>query len=331
MARALFGARQHDQVGDEHAVGVQVAGQELGRDARVGDEDPPRSRYRREGCAAALEDDEVGLALESKARSVRDVGDADSAGQPAAATPATDRVDAAEDRILQVVRRCVPPITRQLEQALARGPGWFDFGLGRPAAPHGDDDDIPVLREEAQRVAGHGRLADPFAGPDDADRRQVEGLQLGRVEAKVRAHVGDAVRQHPARDAKALARPEHRLVGEVDDDLGLEIGQCPLQVVEQRDAVLVVAAQLLGAPDEPRPAEVVRQGRQRVLHHRRVVLSVDDRQRAGHDRVVTSPSIRAVYFSNARVSVENWMIFSWPWNGYLRQTSTCVPETSITL
>ena len=29
-------------------------------------------------------------------------------------------------------------------------------------------------------------------------------------------------------------------------------------------------------------------------------------------RVVTSPSIRAVYFSNARVSSENWMIRSCP-------------------
>jgi hypothetical protein len=68
-----------------------------------------------------------------------------------------------------------------------------------------------------------------------------------------------------------------------------------------------------------------------VAHGRDVVLAVDDRERALQLRVVTSPSIRAVYFSNARVSVENWMIRSCPWKGYLRQTSTCGPETSIRL
>ena len=73
-------------------------------------------------------------------------------------------------------------------------------------------------------MPGNSRLADPLAGPDDADRRQFERLQLRRVEAKVRADVREAVRQHPARDTKALARPEHRLVGEVDDDLRLEVG-----------------------------------------------------------------------------------------------------------
>ena len=78
---------------------------------RAGDEDPPRaSATGGKRCAAPVEDDEVGLALERERAPVRDVGDADAAGQPAAAPPATDRVDAAEGRVLQVVRRRVPPV-----------------------------------------------------------------------------------------------------------------------------------------------------------------------------------------------------------------------------
>ncbi len=112
------------------------------------------------------------------------------------------------------------------------------------------------------------------------------------------------------------------------------------QRVHERHAVLLAAPELLGSADEMSRDELVRQLLERVPDCRDVVLAVDDRQRAGHgcfrgssrhERVVTSPSIRAVYFSNERVSVENWMIFSWPWNGYLRQTATCGPVTSITL
>ena len=94
------------------------------------------------------------------------------------------------------------------------------------------------------------------------------------------------------------------------------------QRVDERHAVVLAAAKLLGPADELSRDELVRQLLEGVLDRREIVLAVDDRERARHERVVTSPSIRAVYFSNARVSVENWMIFSWPWNGYLRHTST---------
>src|SRR5437868_6353610 len=76
---------------------------------------------------------------------------------------------------------------------------------------------------------------------------------------------------------------------------------------------------------------VVRQLRERVAHPGRVVLAVDQRERPHCDRVVTSPSILAVYFSNASVSVETWMIRSCPWNGYFRQTDTWWSQISITL
>ncbi len=55
--------------------------------------------------------------------------------------------------------------------------------------------------------------------------------------------------------------------------------------------------------------------RNSVLHVGRVtVVAVDDRH-GPHWRVVTSLSIRPVYFSYASVSVENWMIRSCPWYG----------------
>ena len=47
-----------------------------------------------------------------------------------------------------------------------------------------------------------------------------------------------------------------------------------------------------------------------VPHDRRVVLAVDHRDRSHGAR--TSSSIRSVYFSYSRVTVENWMIFSCP-------------------
>ena len=170
-----------------------------------------------------------------------------------------------------------------------------------------------------------GRLPDPLARPDDPDRRQLERLEHGNVEAEVGPDVRHPVGQGKAREPEALARAEHRLVGEVDDRLRLELADRGFQVVHERNAVVLAAAQLLRPADEERADEVVRQLGQGVAHDVGVVLAVDQGDRARH-RVVTSPSIRAVYFSNASVSVENWMIFSCPWNGYLRQTSTCGPR-----
>ena len=61
------------------------------------------------------------------------------------------------------------------------------------------------------------------------------------------------------------------------------------------------------------------------------MLAVDQRDGAAHPRVVTSRSIRPVYFSYSKVAVENWMIRSCPWNGWRRQIVDVLPVTSITL
>ena len=105
-----------------------------------------------------------------------------------------------------------------------------------------------------------------------------------------------------------------------------------LEVAGDLDAVVGVAAQLLGAADDVGGDEVVRELLQRRPHDRRVVLPVDQGKGAlAHERLVTSSSIRPVYFSYSNVSSENWMIRSWPWKGCLRQTATWLPDTSTTL
>ena len=96
------------------------------------------------------------------------------------------------------------------------------------------------------------------------------------------------------------------------------------------NAVVGRAAQLLRPTDEAHGDELVRQLVERRAHDVGIVIPIDDRH-GSHRDVVTSPSMRAVYFSYVFVSVENWMIFSCPWNGYLRHTSTWVPSTSTTL
>jgi hypothetical protein len=173
-------------------------------------------------------------------------------------------------------------------------------------------------------VSGDGGLPDALPRPDHRDRRQAERLERGRVEAEVGADVWNAGRERATREPKSLARPEHRLVREIDDQVRA------VELVDQRHAVFLATAQLLGSAREVGADHLVRQRCERVPHDRHVVLAVDDDDRL-HRFAVISPSMRAVYFSNSSVSVANWMIFSWPWNGYLRQTATWRPENSITL
>ena len=220
---------------------------------------------------------------------------------------------------------------RELEQRLDVRRNRRHLRLRRPTAPHRDDDDAPLARVEPRRVRGDRRLADPLAGADDPDRRQRKRLERGRVEAEVGADVRQAGGEHAAREAEALARAEHGLVGEVDDELRPVLGERRAQVGRHRDAVVGVLAQLLGAADDVRGDELVRQLLERSLDDRRVVLAVDQGEGTHHERLVTSSSIRPVYFSYSNVSSENWMIRSWPWNGCLRQTATWLPETSTTL
>ena len=103
-----------------------------------------------------------------------------------------------------------------------------------------------------------------------------------------------------------------RFFGEFDGAPGPAHG---VERVDERDAVVVAAAELLVAADEERPDDVVRQRCERVPHDRRIVLAVDEHDRTSLHCDRTSSSIRAVYFSYVFVSVENWMMRSCPWKG----------------
>ena len=70
-------------------------------------------------------------------------------------------------------------------------------------------------------MTGDGGLPHSLARPDDPDRRELERLEHGSVEAEVRADVRNALGQGKAREPEALPRAEHGLVGEIDDRLRL--------------------------------------------------------------------------------------------------------------
>ena len=139
-------------------------------------------------------------------------------------------------------------------------------------------------------MSGERGLADTLAGADDGDRRQLERVKRRRVEAEVGADVRQPEREEPRGEREPKLRRQHRLVGEIDDDLGVA------RLLDDRHAVLGLAPQLLGATDEHDADELVRQLGERRAHDVRVVLAVDDRD-CSHRCDVTSPSIRAVYFS----------------------------------
>jgi hypothetical protein len=171
--------------------------------------------------------------------------------------------------------------------------------------------DAALAREHARDMAGDGRLPDPLAQADHRERGRRHRLERRRFEAKVGPGVRQPERKGTRGPQHPFPRPEHRFVGEIDHEIGFRRGER----VDQRHAVVVSAAQLLGPADEQRTDDFVGKPGERVPHDRRVVLAVDqhDRTLAHCDR--TSSSIRAVYFSYVFVSVENWMMRSCPWNG----------------
>jgi hypothetical protein len=139
---------------------------------------------------------------------------------------------------------------RELEKIVHGRADLGNLRLGRSAAAHRDDHEIVLLRQQPRRIAGDSSLPHALARADHGQRGRLEGLELRRAEGEVGAFVGDAAGKDPACEPETLPRSEHRLVGEVDGDLGLEARKCLLELVDDGNAVVVVAAELLGPADE---------------------------------------------------------------------------------
>jgi hypothetical protein len=88
------------------------------------------------------------------------------------------------------------------------------------------------------------------------------------------------VREDAAREREALHRPEHRLVREVEGDLWPVPLDRRVDVRGNRDAVVLSPTQLLRSTDEDRGNDLVGELRERVSNDGRVMLAVDDRERA---------------------------------------------------
>ena len=358
--------RQHDEVRHQQAVGAEIAGHVLGRLGRPGDAERRVGGHRRRHGAAALEDGQRRPGTLDQRQRGGHVGVEGGSGHAAAAAAAADGRHAGEDRVLEAVGRRVPAGPRGGEQVggiRARRARGTISGSGGPPRPMATTTTPPSRAiapvEQAREVTGDGRLADALAGPDDVERRQRAQRQARRrVEGEVGAAVRGPGRQRGAHQQEALAVAEHRLVGEVDDDLGgggadragdggrhggrvagarvdrSDRGQAELGREARRAGV--AGAQLLAAAGEQPAGDLVpvAQPVERRAHDRRVVLAVDDdegaRARPPGSRLAP-PAARQMYFSNDAVEGANSISVSLPWNGYLRSTVTLSPSSVMTL
>ena len=276
-------AHRQDEVADERAVPVETG-------EVVRDEDARRRGDRRYRGSAAVEDDDVRLERGGDAGSFEHVGGERRTRHASARPAATDRRSSGERGELQVIGRRVPPGAGQCQQVVEGRRSGDELRLRRSSPPHRDDDDLTVAREQPREMSGDRGLPDPLTGPDHGDRRQVERMERRWIEPEVGSDVRHPQGEEARREREPGLRVEHRLVREVDDDRRVA------GLLDDRDAVVGRLTQLLRAADQDHADELVRQLGKRVAHDVRVVLSVDDRDRL-HRLDVTSPSIRAVYFS----------------------------------
>ena len=293
------------------------------------DHDSP-GRDRRKRCTAAVEDHDVGLHVDRDACARFDVGRRDATGEASSAPPTPDSRDTHERRGLEMVGRCMTTRARQLDERIHGWRNSDDLGFCRPAPPHRDDHDPTLGSKKTRQVARDRRLADALPRSDDGDRRELERPTCGRVETKVGTDVRHAACEHATGEGEARDRPEHGLVGEVDDDVRGVLCDRGLDIADERHAVLLSPTQLLLATNEHRRDEVVGKLGERITNDRGVMLAVDDGE-SSQVRAVTSSSIAPVNFAYSSVSSANETSLTWPWNGCRRQMSTRLPSISMML
>ena len=299
----LFAAGEDDKVGEQDAIGAEIARHGLRILACSGDEDPRAGGHRRQGRPASFEEDQVGVERRGQPCGGLQIGEEGGAGEAAAAAPRPDGGDTGHSGVLEVVRGRVHARARKREQVLQRRIRLGDNRLPRTSASHRHDDYLAVAGEDARDVAGDRRLADPLTRSNDGEGRELERFERDRVQPEVGAEIRETGCERAARELEAPGWIEDGLVGEVDNCFRPRCFDSLLEGLVQRDAVILVAAQLFRSAYEHRAENLVRDGDERNANDIRVVLPVDQRQ-CPH-LLLTSSSIRVVYFSNSSVSAEN--------------------------
>ena len=331
MLDAVLGHRDDDEIGEQGAVRVEVAGRDRCVLVRADDEDPAVGGDRRDRGAAPVEHDQVGLELLREPHAREHVRDPDRAREAAAAAPAADRRQAGERRRLEVVGRGVAPGAGELEQVGHGRPDLDDLGLGRARR-------APSPR---RRRAGRARASAPtwpvtavlptrFPVPITATEGVAIASKRGGSSRKSAPSYGTPSARARAASLNRAGGPSTGSSERSSTTSGACSAIAVLERGGERHAVVLAAAQLLRAADEHAGDDLVGQLDESIPDHGGVVLPVDHGD-GPHERDVTSDSIRPVYFSYSKVSVENWMMRSCPWNGWRRQISTWLPVISITL
>ena len=322
----------------------QAGGQVLGRAGGRRDEDRAVRGHRRQRRARSLEQEQLRRVLAGEGDRLLDVRVKRRAREAAAAPARADRRHPGQRRVLEEVRRGVLSGPRALEQIVQRrrrdGP-VDQLGLLGAAPAHRDQHQPVALAQEPGQMAAHRGLPDPLGGADNRDRRHARGDLRRRPELEIGPAIREPGRERAADQAEAVALAQHRLVGEVDHALGRVLGRrrdhagggIRARVLE-RHAVVRLPAQLLGAAQEQRGDDMIvaARGGDRRAHDRRVVLAVDQHERAlRHWPPAAASCGGGVCFSYSKVWGENRIRRSRPWNGYFRYTPTSAAPTSTML
>ena len=237
------------------------------------------------------------------------------AGEPASTAAAPDRRNTRETAVSRW-SDARGGLSGRARAGLERRRDLDHLGLRRAAAAHRDDDDVAVAGEQPGEMAGHSRLPTRLPVPITDTAGSSNGSKTGGSKRKSAPRTARR-RERAGRESSRSRGPS---TGSSDRSTTIPAGAPRSPPPNSRRAAGRSRPHRPPPAISPcrprgRPDELVRQLRERVADDGRVVLPVDDRHRPTQPRDESSPSIRAVYFSNSSVSVENWITRSCPWNG----------------
>ncbi len=282
MVGAVLRHRQHDEVGEQQPVAVEVARRDRGLLLRADDERcaapsrraaaPPRCRRR--ARARAPERRRHALPPRRSRHATAPASPPPQRRQPTVSTPAK----AAVSRWSEAACR---PARDSSSSVVDGGRDLHDLGIRRPSPPHRDDDDAPVAGEQLCDVARDRGLPDALAGADD--RRAT----AGRTARTTGARSGSPSPRTGARAASTRLASRIRSGGPSTGSSersrttsGVELDDRLVERLQRAGRRSPLPAQLLGAADEHGRDHVVRQHGERVAYDGSVVLAVDHGDRS---------------------------------------------------